>query len=99
MVCAVSATSRQHSGSEISGQALSRLGQAPPAGPAQRSAAPLLPSHPLPSPPPLKVHRCPQRPAGPPMCLVSTFLSHHHSLGTLCENEGLERPDAKTFGT
>lgn len=33
------------------------------------------------------------------MCLVSTFLSHHHSLGTLCENEGLECPDAKTFGT
>lgn len=40
MVCPVSATSRQHSGSEISGQARSQPGQAPPAGPAQRSAAP-----------------------------------------------------------
>lgn len=31
------------------------------------------------------------------MCLVSTFLSHHHSLRTLCENEELQHPDIKTF--
>lgn len=54
-VPSVSATSRLHSGSEIAGSL--PAGLAPPAGPAQHSAAPLLLS--LPSPPPLKVHRCP----------------------------------------
>lgn len=51
MVCPVSATSRQHSGSEICRAGSCLAGQAPPPDPAQRSAALLLPSSPaLPAP-------------------------------------------------
>lgn len=73
-------------------------GLAPPTSPAQRSAAPLLPFS-LPFLPPSS--QSPQVPRDQQslICLVSTFLSHHHSLGTLCENEGLECPEMKTFGT
>lgn len=60
-------------------------GLAPPTGPAQRSAAPLLPF-----PPPSS--QSPQVPleTNSLICLASTFLFHRHRLGTLCVHEGLE---------
>jgi hypothetical protein len=71
MVCPVSATSRQHSGSEICRAGSCLAGQAPPPDPAQRSAASLLPSPALPAP-----SQSPQVPIDrqSPKCLVSTFL-------------------------
>lgn len=85
----------------FAGQALILAGQAPPLAPPsvlRHHSSPPFSSPPRPLSKSTGTHREGAELTSPNV-LVSTFLSHHHSLETLCENEGLERPDAKTAQT